>query len=79
MEAEFSLEYSSPKLARSIMQALAPDNQIAERGIRVTASVKGRRLNVAIKGCERVETLQATVEDIFRCIRAAESSLSGTS
>jgi hypothetical protein len=66
-------------MAQSVMQALAPDNKLAGSGMQIRATVKGRRLNVVIKGCERVETLEATVQDIFRCIRAAESSLSKTS
>jgi len=79
LEAELSLEYSSPRMAQSVMQALAPDNKLAGYGMQIRATVKGRRLKVVIKGCERVETLEATVQDIFRCIRAAESSLSKTS
>jgi hypothetical protein len=39
------------------------------------ANVRGKTLKVTVKRCERIETLQATVQDIFRCIRAAESSL----
>jgi hypothetical protein len=66
-------------MAKSVMQALAPDNKLAGNGMQIRATAKGRRLNVVIKGCERVETLEATVQDIFRCIRAAESSLSKTS
>jgi len=66
-------------MAQSVMQALAPDNKLAGYGMQIRATVKGRRLKVVIKGCERVETLEATVQDIFRCIRAAESSLSKTS
>jgi len=66
-------------MAESVMKALAPDNKLAGYGMQIRATVKGRRLNVVIKGCERVETLEATVQDIFRCIRAAESSLSKTS
>jgi len=31
---------------------------------------------VLVENCARIETMQATVQDIFRCLRAAESSLS---
>jgi tRNA threonylcarbamoyladenosine modification (KEOPS) complex Pcc1 subunit len=78
MEAEFSIEYASPKIAKSIMQALSPDNITKDKGMQIKASVERNRLNVLIKGCDRVETLEATVQDVFRCMRAAETSLSET-
>jgi hypothetical protein len=61
------------------MEAFAPDNQVKGSEVKIQASVSGKRLRVLIRGCERVETLEATVQDIFRCIRAAELSLSATS
>jgi len=79
LEAEFSIEYASAKIAKSIMEALSPDNVTKDQGMQIKASVEGRRLNVLIKGCERVETLEATVQDVFRCMRAAETSLSEAS
>jgi deoxycytidylate deaminase len=32
-------------------------------------------LRVRVVGAHRIETLQATLQDIFRCIHAAETSL----
>jgi tRNA threonylcarbamoyladenosine modification (KEOPS) complex Pcc1 subunit len=78
LEAEISLEYPTLQFARSIMKALSPDNKLTGHEMRVLARVRGRRLNIAIKDCERIETLQSTVQDVFRCIHAAESSLSKT-
>lgn len=75
MDAEISIQYSSARFARSVMQSLEPDNKLSSGRTKITARVHGKVLNVAIKNCERIETLQATIQDIFRCIRAAESSL----
>jgi tRNA threonylcarbamoyladenosine modification (KEOPS) complex Pcc1 subunit len=75
MEAELSLEYPTPEFAKSIMKAIEPDNKLADRALRIEAKVRGRILIVNIEGCKRIETLEATVQDIFRCIRAAENSL----
>jgi len=75
MEAELSLEYPTSEFAKSIMKAIEPDNKLADRALRIEAKVRGRILIVNIEGCKRIETLEATVQDIFRCIRAAENSL----
>jgi hypothetical protein len=77
LEAEILLKYESSRLAKSVMNALAPDNKSAG-GVRIRAKTRGSQLKVLVSGCERVETLQATIQDIFRCVRAAESSLLAT-
>jgi hypothetical protein len=57
------------------VRSLEPDNKLTSGRTKITARAHGKVLNVAIKNCERIETLETTVQDIFRCIRAAESSL----
>ena len=79
MEAKISIEYGTAELARSMMKAIAPDNKLKDGEMRISARVRGRRLSVSIEGCNRIETMEATVQDIFRCIRAAEESLAKTS
>jgi len=57
------------------MKGISPENKLPGRRMQVYANVNGKTLSVLVKHCERIETLQATVQDIFRCMRAAESSL----
>jgi hypothetical protein len=76
MEAEIKLEYRSKLFAESVRNALTPDNKLTGNGLRIAARSRGRTASIIIKDCDRIETLQATVQDIFRCLRAAESSLS---
>ncbi|MGA2460435.1 MAG: KEOPS complex subunit Pcc1 [Candidatus Bathyarchaeia archaeon] len=76
MEAEIKLKYRSPLFAESVKNALNPDNKLMGGGMRIAARTHGRIVSITIRGCSRVETLQATVQDVFRCLRAAESSLS---
>jgi len=76
MEAEITLEYRSALFAESVKNAMNPDNKVAGEGMVITARRRGRIVDISIKGCDRVETLQAMLQDIFRCLRAAESSLS---
>lgn len=75
LEAEITINYSRPRFAESVMHALVPDNRMKTGEMRITATVHGRTLKITIKGCRRIETLQATIQDIFRCVRAAESSI----
>ncbi len=73
------MEYPTVEFAKSMMKAIAPDNKLKDRDMRISARVRGRRLTVNIEGCNRIETMEATVQDIFRCLRAAEESLAKTS
>lgn len=75
MEAGITIDYSSPRFAKSVRDALTPDNAMKMNRMKITATTRGRQLRVAVRNCERVETLQVTVQDIFRCIRAAETSI----
>jgi tRNA threonylcarbamoyladenosine modification (KEOPS) complex Pcc1 subunit len=74
-DAEISIKYPSSKFANSVMKALTPDNLMASRGMRIVSNTKGSILRVRVEKCERMESLQATIQDVFRCLHAAESSL----
>jgi tRNA threonylcarbamoyladenosine modification (KEOPS) complex Pcc1 subunit len=74
-EAEISIRYPSHTFAISVMKALSPDNLMPASGMRVVTSARGGVLRVRVERCERIESLQATVQDVFRCLHAAESSL----
>ena len=74
--AEIVLEYSSSFIAKSVMMALEPDNRLSASRMRIEASVKGRTLHIRIVRCPTTETMQSTLEDIFRCIRVAQESIS---
>ena len=74
-EAEISIHYPSHAFAKSVMQALAPDNSMTGGEMRITSNAKGSVLSVRVEGSERIESLQATIQDVFRCLHAAESSL----
>jgi hypothetical protein len=74
-EAEISIRYPSHAFANSVMKALAPDNLTLGGEMRIISSAKGMILRVRVEGCERIESLQATIQDVFRCLHAAESSL----
>ena len=72
---EIAIRYPSSSFARSVRDALSPDDSSPGESMKVLTSVRGEVLHVRIVGASRVETLQATVQDVFRCIHAAETSL----
>jgi len=74
-QAEIRIRYSSSSFAESMRDALSPDDTVAGERVRVSSNVRGRILAVRVTGADRFETLQATLQDIFRCIHAAEESL----
>jgi len=74
-EAEIRIRYPTPSFARSVRDALGPDDMVKGGSAKIVSKAREHLLSVHIEEAERVETLQATVEDIFRCIHAAETSL----
>jgi len=73
--ADIRIRYSSISFAESVKNALSPDDKVAGGIVKVSSNVKGKTLCVQVRGADRFETLQATLQDIFRCIHAAETSL----
>jgi len=74
-QAEIRIRYSSSSLAESVKIALSPDDKTVGGEVKVSSDVRGQTLRVRVSGASRFETLQATLQDIFRCIHAAETSL----
>jgi tRNA threonylcarbamoyladenosine modification (KEOPS) complex Pcc1 subunit len=74
-EAEIRLRYASSSFARAVKSALSPDDTVPNSKMTVSTNVRGRILTVQVKECEKIETMQQTVQDIFRCIQATETSL----
>ena len=74
-ETEIRLRYASPSFARAVKNVLSPDDNIPNSQMTVSTNAHGRILTVQVKECEKIETLQLTVQDIFRCIQATETSL----
>ena len=74
-QAEIRIRYSSNSLAKSVNNALSPDNKVVGGTVKISSTIRGRTLTVRVRDADRFETLQATLQDLFRCIHAAEASL----
>jgi len=75
LTAKIVLEYSSASVANSIMDALSPDNRFSKGQMQVITDVNRKKLNITISRCPTLETMQSTLEDIFRCAKAAQESM----
>ncbi|HYV99912.1 MAG TPA: KEOPS complex subunit Pcc1 [Candidatus Acidoferrum sp.] len=78
LEAEIHLLYDSPKVARTVRLSILPDNEPMSGKMRILTRLAGSKLKIHVGSCSRIETLQATIQDLFRCIHAAEGSFSVT-
>ena len=78
LEADIYLKYISTRLAKIVTSAIIPDNESVDGEVRISTILDGSKLRVHIGGCSRIETLQATIQDLFRCIHAAEGSFAVT-
>jgi tRNA threonylcarbamoyladenosine modification (KEOPS) complex Pcc1 subunit len=76
LTARIVLEYPSVSFARCVMRALEPDNFLNSARMQITVRVKGKKLYLTICQCPTVETMQATLEDVFRCVTVAKESMS---
>ena len=77
LTVEIVLNYPSIRFARCVMDALRPDNRLSKgKGqMRISTHVRGRTLHITISRCARVESMQSTLQDMFRCVKAAEESM----
>lgn len=69
------IQYEDSKTARSIMEAIAPDNLDAPEGIDVDAKVDGKILKISITCSRDIGSLLSTVDDLLSCVQAAERAI----
>ena len=67
--------YEDSKTARSIMEAISPDNLDAPEGIDVDAKVDGNTLKISISCSRDIGSLLSTVDDLLSCVQAAERAI----
>jgi len=69
------IHYEDSKTARSIMEAISPDNLDAPEGIDVATKVDGDILKISISCSRDIGSLLSTVDDLLSCIQAAERAI----
>ncbi len=76
IRATIKVKVSDLAMSRSLIKSTEPDN-VKMKGLRVTcrATPKMASFNIFFDG--RIETFISTLEDLLRCIQAAEGTLQG--
>lgn len=69
------IEYDAPEKARAIALALTPDNATSPRGLSLNTRNEGPNVEITIESNLRLETFLATLDDLMRCLQAAERVL----
>jgi len=73
--ATISILYGDADAARSIMEAVSPDNIRAPPGVTVEARTVGPRLRLTVSCTGGLKSLIATVDDLLSCVQAAERAI----
>ena len=74
VESRIEINFSSSETAKAVLQALSPDNKDVPNGIDIQTMVERLKLTVLVK-TNNVGSMVATLEDLFQCIQAAETTL----
>ncbi len=76
IRANIKIRVSSSTISKSLVKSVAPDN-VKMTGLSVAGRAFPRKacFNISYEG--RIETFISTLEDLLRCIQAAEGTLQG--
>ena len=75
MEATITLEYSDPKTADAIANAVSPDNFKTPTGLTIKTVRKDRHVLTEVKTEAKLSTFIATIDDLLFCVSTAEKTL----
>jgi len=73
--ADIVIRCDGAEKARSIRDAISPDNIGAPPGVRIDVEVEGSTLLLKIECSRGIPTLIATVDDLLSCIQASETAI----
>ena len=76
MEATIKLEYSNPKTADAIADAVSPDNFKTPTGLTIKTEIKNSQVVTEMKAEGKLSTFIATIDDLLFCVSTAEKTLS---
>ena len=74
-EANLELKFRNEKTARSILEAVSPDNIQAPEGIMVKTLLNDNILKIEITCSRGIGSLILTLDDLLSCIQAAEKTI----
>ncbi|UCD96312.1 MAG: hypothetical protein JSV35_07425 [Candidatus Bathyarchaeota archaeon] len=74
LKVKFRFLYTTPKEAKSVAQAIEPDNRQSIQGLTITTATNDSILFGAISCEMSVATLASTLDDLLACVSTAEST-----
>jgi len=75
VEANLELKFKDANIARSIMDAVSPDNVQVPEGIDIKMDLDENVLSLKISCSKGVGSMIATLDDLLSCIQAAEKTI----
>ncbi len=78
MEAEITIKYNDAHIARSIAQAVSPDNFTAPKGLSIETRSERKEVVTKIVCHREFRTFIATIDDLLFSIATAEKTLHET-
>lgn len=76
IKARIRIRVPSRDMAASIIQSIEPDN-VGMKDLRIDSRTSAKNAYFTITHSGKIETFISTLDDVFRCIQAARSTLQG--
>jgi len=73
--ANIVVRYEGSEKARSIKDAISPDNIEAPPGVKIDVEVEGSMLRLKVECSRGIPTLISTLDDLLSCIQASETAI----
>ncbi|MBM3291653.1 hypothetical protein FJY84_03135 [Candidatus Bathyarchaeota archaeon] len=78
-EISMTIKYPNEEIAKTIINAVNPDNFQAPKDLKITMSMSNAEISIEIKGSKSIGSLLNTIDDLLECISTAEKVLKGFS
>lgn len=78
-EISMRIKYPNEEIAKTIINAVDPDNFQAPKDLKITMSMSNAEILIEIKSSRSIGNLLNTIDDLLECISAAEKVLKGLS
>ena len=74
IRASVKIRTASHRAARTLVECVEPDN-VKMNGLRITSRATVNNASFHISSAARIETFISTLDDLLRCIQAANATL----
>lgn len=75
MEVKIILEYDDITIAKSVVDAVSPDNLKTPKGLSIKTLRRAEKILTRIRSKGKLPTLIATVDDLLFCVSTAEKAV----